>query len=80
VLLQLFLSDNSVGRRLDVRRGSAANATIHVPAFSVTLALFLAVYYAGDYASYPDDVRAAARASPAPLAVAQEAGKPSPSR
>jgi uncharacterized membrane protein YphA (DoxX/SURF4 family) len=80
VLLQLFLSDNSVGRRLDVRRGSAANATIHVTAFSVTLALFLAVYFAGYYASYPDDVRAAARASPAPLAAAQEAGKPSPSR
>ena len=52
VLLLLAFSNNNVAKRLDLRRGFAATATLHTSAFFATLLLFVALYYAGYYASY----------------------------
>ena len=52
VLFLLVLSHNDVGKRLEVRRGSVSNATLHASAFFATLMLFMVLYYAGYYYSF----------------------------
>jgi len=53
VLLLLALGNNVVGMRLDAPKSVAATATLHASAFFVTLLLFVGLYYAGYYASFP---------------------------
>jgi hypothetical protein len=52
VLLMLALSNNAVGKRLDVAGSAAATATYHASAFLVTLMLFMILYYASYHLSY----------------------------
>jgi len=53
VLLLLALGNNVVGMRLGAPKSIAATATLHTSAFFATLLLFVGLYYAGYYASFP---------------------------
>jgi hypothetical protein len=57
VLLLLTLGDNGVARHFDVRGRSAVTATLHAGAFFGTLAVFVALYYAGYHLSYTTAAR-----------------------
>jgi hypothetical protein len=53
VLLLLALARNRVATQLNARGGVAVTATLHMAAFFATLAVFVTLYYAGYYLSYP---------------------------